>query len=1056
MKITLYPKYLIRSLFVHGRHDFFKDGYKLLYPEYSRHGMTPWQHYVMDGKRKGFGNGTEPPATKFFREGYETEYPDVKAAGVDPWRHFAEKGLSEGRDNGLNPDGKAFFKEGYLAMYPDVAKSGMDPWHHYVLKGKQEGRDNGLHPDEKTFSAEGYLKMYPDVAKRGLDPWHHYVLVGKKEGRENGRSDVDPEFYLSVYTDVKNRGIDPVYHYINFGKKEGRFPNCKALESNNEDLQLIKKSEYFDGAWYLHEYSDSYQDPAVDYFIKFKSRNPSVNFITKDYLRIHDDVRRAGMNPLVHFERFGKIQNRPMILTFDQKEIFPDDLKEIEGINCKIPQAFNNNHPLHKKVMVFAAYCKDGRLHEFRKNLIHELRQYCDYLVFVSDNPMLEDEVRNFQDIDAFICRKHGRFDFGSYIYGIEHLSRLGFLDGINDLVLCNDSGLGPVCSFSSVFKKYDSNKSRIDFYGLSVADTYKKYRFIQSFFFIFSPELYQSEVFKRMFDICNIPVGMYFDDMAQKMEGELTNAFVQAGFTYSTFVDDEDFVKRFGNVRPTDRPLSLIKVYGFPLVKRKYLVLNNGRPECEELVDYLKKEKKDFWNSIESFISEEQSRAGSIVTKDIYRPIDYSFAAVRRHYSELVPKIRRRIRTRGFIKVDFLVANLSMLAYRSLIDKMMQDSRFRVRVIVIPDTRWKKIDTLKEYRKCLKELTSAYGRDIVSAAVINPESRYPGFNNIFEDQPDVVFYPTPYDLSYTPYNIPNAIRYNVLPAYINYGFPRNKYCEWVFRTTNYCNLWKVFLETDFQLNDYRKNGYVHGYNAVVAGYSKIDELYDITQKLDYAESHTYNGKVYDRVVILAPHHSLEGGYNATMHLSNFLKYADFFQKLPGKFKNILFVFRPHPALFFLLKQDRFWGEKKVEDYLKKIQENDNLILSTEGDYFHWFAASDAMIHDCGSFTVEYLYTDKPCCYMLKSENEIDELFNDFGKQCLECYYHALSEDDIVKFIQEEVLQGQDSKKSIRTKFAHEVLMKDYPHSSEKIMNYLEETLMSEKRRQKKITEKTN
>ena len=30
MKITLYPKYLIRSMFVHGRHDFFKAGYKLL------------------------------------------------------------------------------------------------------------------------------------------------------------------------------------------------------------------------------------------------------------------------------------------------------------------------------------------------------------------------------------------------------------------------------------------------------------------------------------------------------------------------------------------------------------------------------------------------------------------------------------------------------------------------------------------------------------------------------------------------------------------------------------------------------------------------------------------------------------------------------------------------------------------------------------------------------------------------------------------------------------------------------------------------------------------
>ena len=100
MKITLYPKYVIRNLFVHDRKSFFQAGYKILYPEYSRNGMTPWQHYVLDGKRKGFGDGNQPSDAVFFREGYEFEYPDVKAAGVDSWRHYAENGVSEGRDNG--------------------------------------------------------------------------------------------------------------------------------------------------------------------------------------------------------------------------------------------------------------------------------------------------------------------------------------------------------------------------------------------------------------------------------------------------------------------------------------------------------------------------------------------------------------------------------------------------------------------------------------------------------------------------------------------------------------------------------------------------------------------------------------------------------------------------------------------------------------------------------------------------------------------------------------------------------------------------------------------
>ena len=188
--------------------------------------MTPWQHYVIDGRLKGFDNGNHPTDSIFFREGYELEYPDVKAAGVDPWRHFAEKGLAEGRDNGHHPSESQFFACGYLEMYPDVAKSGKDAWHHYVLAGKKEGRDNGLHPSADQFFADGYTAMYPDVAAAGIEPWHHYVLAGKKEGRDNGLHPSADQFfaegYSQMYPDVAESGSDPWHHYVLAGKKEGR------------------------------------------------------------------------------------------------------------------------------------------------------------------------------------------------------------------------------------------------------------------------------------------------------------------------------------------------------------------------------------------------------------------------------------------------------------------------------------------------------------------------------------------------------------------------------------------------------------------------------------------------------------------------------------------------------------------------------------------------------------------------------------------------------------------------------------------------------------------
>lgn len=137
MDIALYPKYIIRNLFARGRSGFFDAGYKLLYPECSRRGMTPWQHYVLEGKRKGFGNGSHPSDEVFFREGYELEYPDVKAAGVDSWHHYAEKGFAEGRDNGHHPPAELFFAAGYLEMYPDVKQAGTDPWKALCPEGER-------------------------------------------------------------------------------------------------------------------------------------------------------------------------------------------------------------------------------------------------------------------------------------------------------------------------------------------------------------------------------------------------------------------------------------------------------------------------------------------------------------------------------------------------------------------------------------------------------------------------------------------------------------------------------------------------------------------------------------------------------------------------------------------------------------------------------------------------------------------------------------------------------------------------------------------------------
>lgn len=80
---------------------------------------------------------------------------------------------------------------------------------------------------------------------------------------------------------------------------------------------MIGNSDLFDREWYLSQYSDAsnsnltpeqhYLDVGAE-----KLYDPSPIFSTLDYLRANPDVAAAGINPLLHYLRFGKLEGRAL------------------------------------------------------------------------------------------------------------------------------------------------------------------------------------------------------------------------------------------------------------------------------------------------------------------------------------------------------------------------------------------------------------------------------------------------------------------------------------------------------------------------------------------------------------------------------------------------------------------------------------------------------------------------------------------------------------------------------------------------------------------------
>ncbi|MBQ8887729.1 MAG: hypothetical protein IJY61_08520 [Candidatus Gastranaerophilales bacterium] len=395
-------------------------------------------------------------------------------------------------------------------------------------------------------------------------------------------------------------------------------------------------------------------------------------------------------------------------------------------------------------------------------------------------------------------------------------------------------------------------------------------------------------------------------------------------------------------------------------------------------------------------------------------------FEKIHSGYEKLVQTIKEKKDEK--IKVAFLVPLASMFSAKALFERMLKNDNFEVSLVVIPDMRFPQ-KTQENLDKTGQELIQY--KNIMNIVPITEKAD----RLVLKDIADIVVCSLPYDVSHEQYKLENIIKNGMLPVLVNYGFYRSKYDRDLIGNDRCSLYWKVFTETELNQEEYNNFQKIKGENTFLSGYSKMDSYKNYKKTTDKT------------TIMIAPHHSVKGGFNDALGLSNFYNYAELFLKLPDMYPDISFIFRPHPALFFLLSSPKYWGQKKVDEYLNRIISKPNVEYSTKGDYFIDFANSDGIIQDCASYLVEYFYTMKPHCYMLKSEKDIEDKFTPLGKQCLENCYIAYDEKAITDFIDNVILKGEDTKKEQREKFAKEVVMYNYPNVSQTIIDYFERKL---------------
>lgn len=298
--------------------------------------------------------------------------------------------------------------------------------------------------------------------------------------------------------------------------------------------------------------------------------------------------------------------------------------------------------------------------------------------------------------------------------------------------------------------------------------------------------------------------------------------------------------------------------------------------------------------------------------------------------------------------------------------------------------------------------------------------------NGLKDFQPDLIFYYKPY-ISSVGEQLCYRRNLGSLICSINYAFNTILNPKHINHPIFHYS-WYVFVENESVANSFKAMiGRVKGHNVVPTGVP----LFDIYKGHLHFDD-PWRDQSKRKRIIYAPHHSIKGTNAGGIEYATFLEYSEFMLNMAKKYKNdVYFSFKPHPNLYN--KLIKIWGVEKTSHYYNEWYSLENSQIDT-GDYYGLFQYSDAMIHDCASFTVEYHMTKKPVMYLISERHQKDKL-NELGNNAYNVHYKGRTKSDIENFIK-MIIRGEDPLSKERLHFYDSWLsLPDGKTASERIIN---------------------
>lgn len=348
--------------------------------------------------------------------------------------------------------------------------------------------------------------------------------------------------------------------------------------------------------------------------------------------------------------------------------------------------------------------------------------------------------------------------------------------------------------------------------------------------------------------------------------------------------------------------------------------------------------------------------------------------------------ELLKELKGKEKIKVVFLAIHKSVWKVDSVFQKMLNDPLFEPEILICPYVQYGE-------ERMLEDMEQAYNYFDDKGYHVRKSLKEDGtWYTLDEIKPDIVFFTNPHNLTRKEYYEDAYLNY--LSCYVPYYFMATNHAgdkTAQINTVFLISLWKIYWAHSYTKKLSVNQAANKGINSFCFGYPAVEKMVTASLVSDPWKAQLSSRKK----IIYAPHHTICNKENS---LSTFLSFSEFIKTLAINNKEkTQWSFKPHPILKTKLYLHPLWGKDKTDAYYD-FWKNQSYTQLDENEYEELFLTSDAIIHDCSSFIVEYAFTKKPCLYLV-NENNLEGLLNEFGEGVMQIYEQARTEEEIDFFV---------------------------------------------------------